>query len=102
MNANTGTWAKWTKTLETFYKNPAALEPGRSAICRLSFETQLCDHRQTLAQTLPFFPPCHQMVPLRIDTAAVCLLLGAAGRNGVANDYKTPARGGIRQTEAPG
>lgn len=29
-------------------------------------ETQLCDHWQTPAPNTAIFPPCHQMVPLRV------------------------------------
>lgn len=66
MNTNTRMLAEQTKTLETFYKT-GSTSVSLSAICCLSSETQLCDHWQTLVPNRAIFPPCHQMVPLRID-----------------------------------
>lgn len=33
----------------------------------LSSDTQLCEHGQTLVPNTAIFPPCHQMVALKIE-----------------------------------
>lgn len=97
MNTNTRMLVKQTKTWKHSIK-PTALQLSLSAICLLSSETQLCDHWQTLAPNTTIFPPCHQMVPLRIEAEPLFVFYLRWGRNGVANDYKTPALK-IKQTE---
>lgn len=57
---------------------PTALQLSLSAICLLSFETQLCDHWQTPAPNTAIFPslPPDGSIENRC-TATVCLLLRA-------------------------
>lgn len=56
----------WADRHYTDSIKPKALNVVLSDICFLFSDTQLSDHWQTLVPNTAIFPPCHQMVPLRM------------------------------------